>query len=373
MPCCSRNSLRWNPGGSFCRIVCSITRGPANPINAPGSAIFRSPSIAKDAVTPPVVGSVNTDIYGTFASSMRASAAEILASCIRLIAPSIMRAPREAEMTISGTLESVACSTARVIPSPTTAPMLPPMKAYSMALTITGRPCILPRALRMASGSPVSACACLSRDAYAFRSTNFRGSVETRFESKTSYWLSSSNWERRVRASIRKCLSHLGQTFKFSSRSFFQITWRQPSHLTHRPSVRTFFSPEVSNSPDWRLNHVIVIVESSNCRTDELNSSSYFVNPKNLTIQKLVLDSPLCHHALFVGVLYLAHLRYRVGKFDNCRMGVAPRQDNMHHVRFLLEAFHDFARVEHPVADGVVDFVKNDQIPVAGLDCLFRF
>src|SRR5215831_1294207 len=172
---------------------------------------------------------------------------------------------------------------------------------------------------------------------------------------------------------MRKWRSHFGQTLRFSSKSFFQITWRQPSHLTHRPSVRTFFSPEVSNSPDWRLNHVIVIVESSNCRTDELNSSSYFVNPKNLTIQKLVLDSPLCHHALFVGVLYLAHLRYRVGKFDNCRMGVAPRQDNMHHVRFLLEAFHDFARVEHPVADGVVDFVKNDQIPVAGLDCLFRF
>ena len=30
-----------------------------------------------------------------------------------------------------------------------------------------------------------------------------------------------------------------------------------PSHFTHRPSVRTFFSPEVSSSPDCRLNQVI--------------------------------------------------------------------------------------------------------------------
>ena len=60
MPCFSRNSLRWKPSGSFCRMVCSITRGPAKPISAPGSAMFRSPSMAKLAVTPPVVGSVST-------------------------------------------------------------------------------------------------------------------------------------------------------------------------------------------------------------------------------------------------------------------------------------------------------------------------
>ena len=39
-------------------MVCSMTRGPANPIRAPGSAMFKSPNIAKLAVTPPVVGSV---------------------------------------------------------------------------------------------------------------------------------------------------------------------------------------------------------------------------------------------------------------------------------------------------------------------------
>ena len=62
-PCSSRNSERWKPFGSFCPIVCSITRGPAKPISAFGSASIISPSIAKLAVTPPVVGSVKTLIY----------------------------------------------------------------------------------------------------------------------------------------------------------------------------------------------------------------------------------------------------------------------------------------------------------------------
>ena len=39
-------------------MVSSITRGPAKPMMAPGSAMAMSPSMAKEAVTPPVVGSV---------------------------------------------------------------------------------------------------------------------------------------------------------------------------------------------------------------------------------------------------------------------------------------------------------------------------
>ena len=60
-PCSSRNSLRWNPSGSVSRTVCSITRGPAKPMRAFGSAMLTSPSIARLADTPPVVGSVSTD------------------------------------------------------------------------------------------------------------------------------------------------------------------------------------------------------------------------------------------------------------------------------------------------------------------------
>jgi len=56
IPCSTRNSERWNPSGSFWRMVCSMTRGPAKPISALGSARMTSPSQAKLAATPPVVG-----------------------------------------------------------------------------------------------------------------------------------------------------------------------------------------------------------------------------------------------------------------------------------------------------------------------------
>src|SRR6202140_4721776 len=271
MPCSRRNSERWKPGGSFWRIVCSITLGPAKPMSAPGSAILRSPSMANDAVTPPVVGSVKTEMYGTRAASKRASAAEILANCIRLITPSIMRAPPDAETITIGVRVSIAFSIARVMVSPTTAPILPPINEYSIELTITGRPFSLPWALMIASFRPVSAFARFRREEYDFRSTNFSGSVETRLLSEISYLLSSKSCARRARASMRKCLSHLGQTLKLSSRSFFQIIWRQPSHLTQRPSVRTFFSPEVSSSPDCRLNQVMEQLSVVSCQLSVLS------------------------------------------------------------------------------------------------------
>ena len=47
-------------------MVSLMTLGPANPINALGSAILISPNIEKDAVAPPNVGFVNNEIYGIF-------------------------------------------------------------------------------------------------------------------------------------------------------------------------------------------------------------------------------------------------------------------------------------------------------------------
>ena len=79
-----------------------MTRGPAKPISARGSAMFTSPSMAKLAVTPPVVGSVRTEMYGSRARSSRASAALILAICISDRAPSIIRAPPEQETMTTG-------------------------------------------------------------------------------------------------------------------------------------------------------------------------------------------------------------------------------------------------------------------------------
>ena len=56
------DSARPKSSGSFSRVVCATTRGPANDISAPGSARITSPRLAKLASTPPVVGCVSTEI-----------------------------------------------------------------------------------------------------------------------------------------------------------------------------------------------------------------------------------------------------------------------------------------------------------------------
>ena len=61
-PFSSRNSAVWNPSGRSCPMVCLITRCPAKPITAPGSARITSPCMANDAETPPVVGSVRIEM-----------------------------------------------------------------------------------------------------------------------------------------------------------------------------------------------------------------------------------------------------------------------------------------------------------------------
>ena len=183
MPFSMRNSERWKPSGSFCRIVCSMMRGPANPICAFGSAILRSPSIAKLALTPPVVGSVSTAMYGSRARSRRARAPEIFAICMSERAPSIMRAPPEQQTMIIGQRRAMAISMPRVIFSPTTTPMLPPMKAYSWAAMIVSMPSSVPEPTITASFLPVDFWLDFRRDVYDFVSVNLSGSVETRFGS----------------------------------------------------------------------------------------------------------------------------------------------------------------------------------------------
>ena len=82
------------------------------------------------------------------------SAAETLASCMRLMVPSIMRAPPEQETTMSGWRVAMESSTPRVTFSPTTAPMEPPMKPNSIAQMTTGATGELPSAVMTASFMP---------------------------------------------------------------------------------------------------------------------------------------------------------------------------------------------------------------------------
>ena len=61
-PFSNKNSLFWNPFGRSLPVVSLTTLGPAKAIKAPGSPTIMSPNIAKEAVVPPVVGSVHIEI-----------------------------------------------------------------------------------------------------------------------------------------------------------------------------------------------------------------------------------------------------------------------------------------------------------------------
>src|SRR5207302_248785 len=60
MPCSSRYSARWNPPGNVSWIVSSMTRAPATPLTAPGSASVMSPTNAQAAEPPPDAGATTT-------------------------------------------------------------------------------------------------------------------------------------------------------------------------------------------------------------------------------------------------------------------------------------------------------------------------
>ena len=178
-PCSRRNSDRWKPFGSFSPIVSLVTRAPEKPMSAPGSARTMSPSDANDARTPPVVGSVSTLMNGMAASSRRATAATVFASCMSAIVPSCMRAPPDADTITSGLRSAYARSAVRVSFSPTTLPIEPPMNSKSITASATGIPAICASPVRTASLWPLFACAAAMRSGYGLLSTNPSGSLDT--------------------------------------------------------------------------------------------------------------------------------------------------------------------------------------------------
>jgi hypothetical protein len=77
--------------------------------------------------------------------------------------PSIIRAPPEQDTITTGCRAGMARSMARVIFSPTTTPMLPPMKLYSIAATEVSMPSMRPVAVTTASSMPVALAPAFSR------------------------------------------------------------------------------------------------------------------------------------------------------------------------------------------------------------------
>ena len=123
----------------------------------------RPPGKIVVAVTPPVVGSASSEMNNPPASSSRASAALVLAICIRLSVLSCMRAPPEQLTISSGSFFSAAISMVRVMRSPTTLPIEPIMNVGSMTAIIIGRPLINPLPQTTASGLPLFSCSSFSR------------------------------------------------------------------------------------------------------------------------------------------------------------------------------------------------------------------
>jgi hypothetical protein len=74
-----------------------------------------------------------------------------------------MRAPPEAVMQMKGDCSSIAALTPRTKRSPTTAPIEPPRNSNSKQATTTGTVLIAPCITTMASASPVSSLAAISR------------------------------------------------------------------------------------------------------------------------------------------------------------------------------------------------------------------
>jgi hypothetical protein len=82
--------------------------------------------------------------------------------------PSCIRAPPEADTTISGIRSTNASSAARVTFSPTTEPIEPPMNPKSMTQTATAWPSMAPTPHTAASRSPVASWADAIRSGYGF-------------------------------------------------------------------------------------------------------------------------------------------------------------------------------------------------------------
>src|SRR6478609_2654529 len=120
------------------------------------------------------------------------------------------------------------------------------------------------------------------------------------------------------------------------------MIWRHPSHLTHRPSVRTRFSSVAWISLDSRLNHAKMIHPSiSQCAGAKtplftLTDAALKGRPFILRFLHLIFDAALGHHAFFIGVLYLLHFRYGIGQLNDCRMRIPSRQDYVHTGGFVL-------------------------------------
>ena len=102
-------------------------------------------------------------MYGRPASLTSSTAIVVRGICISESAPSCMRAPPEAVITMNAASCSTARRAAASSPSPSAQPIEPAMNSKFITAITAGRPSIRPCAASIASGSPVALWASFSR------------------------------------------------------------------------------------------------------------------------------------------------------------------------------------------------------------------
>ncbi len=186
---------------------------PTKRISAPGSARIMSASIAKEAVTPPVVGSVSSARQRSFRPGRGAaprrwswpSASErgCPPACVRRRRPS---RPRRAGF------RSAANSKVRVIFSPTTVPIEPIINCASITNSAHSSPPMRAVPQTTPSGGRSTAGCARSR----IRKT---GVLRGHFRPDPSKLPSSQSMRRRASTFMRRWWPQWGQTSRFSSMS----------------------------------------------------------------------------------------------------------------------------------------------------------
>ena len=155
MPWARWESLVWDPPGMGRELDSRIALMGASPTIAPGSARMTSARLAKLAYAWPVAGLARTVMSGRPFSWSWLAAITVLAICMRDRTPSCTRAPPLVTTVTTGRRRLAACSMARATFSPTTQPMLPPMKPKSRTAITAGLPPMEQAPVTTASVRPV--------------------------------------------------------------------------------------------------------------------------------------------------------------------------------------------------------------------------
>ena len=207
-------SARPKSSGSFSLMISCTTRGPVNASSAPGSAIVTSPSEAKLASAPPVVGCVSTT------EDRQAGLVELVDRADRLrqlhqredplLHARAARARDEQERRAAARSPSRRRATNF---SPTALPIEPPMNEKSITASSSGWPSSVARPTTIASreaGVQLGLGEPLARTAR--RSKKASGSAERTSAASSTNEPGSASHAIRARAGIGKWWPHCAQT-----------------------------------------------------------------------------------------------------------------------------------------------------------------